>query len=168
MKLKKLTAILMTSVFAAGMLAGCGGGGNSEGSTGTSSAGEDGGIREYTAFFAVPGTEINDDNVVQQKIAEITGAKVKETWLTGQTASEAVGTMIAGGEYPDIIDGSDGRQQLIDAGALIPLEDYLESGDYPNLTNFWSEQDWEKVRQEDGHIYIIPQFGNPYEKDMAT
>ena len=131
MKLKKLTAILMTSVFAAGMLAGCGGGGNSEGSTGTSSAGEDGGIREYTAFFAVPGTEINDDNVVQQKIAEITGAKVKETWLTGQTASEAVGTMIAGGEYPDIIDGSDGRQQLIDAGALIPLEDYLESGDYP-------------------------------------
>lgn len=168
MKLKKLTAILMTSVFAAGMLAGCGGGGNSEGSTGTSSAGEDGGIREYTAFFAVPGTEINDDNVVQQKIAEITGAKVKETWLTGQTASEAVGTMIAGGEYPDIIDGSDGRQQLIDAGALIPLEDYLESGDYPNLTNFWSEQDWEKVRQDDGHIYIIPQFGNPYEKDMAT
>ena len=166
MKLKKLTAILLTSVMAVGTLAGCGGG--NDGNESTSGSGEDGEIREYTAFFAVPGTEINDDNAVQQAIAEITGAKVKETWLTGQTASEAVGTMIAGGEYPDIIDGSDGRQQLIDAGALIPLEDYLESGDYPNLTNFWSEQDWEKVRQDDGHIYIIPQFGNPYEKDMAT
>ena len=167
MKLKKLTAILLTTVMAVGTLAGCGGGGDGKKSS-SASSGEDGGIREYTAFFAVPGTEINDDNVVQQKIAEITGAKVKETWLTGQTASEAVGTMIAGGEYPDIIDGSDGRQQLIDAGALVPLEDYLESGDYPNLTNFWSEQDWEKVRQDDGHIYLIPQFGNPYEKDMAT
>ena len=167
MKLKKLTAILLTTVMAVGTLAGCGGGGDGKKSS-SASSGEDGEIREYTAFFAVPGTEINDDNVVQQKIAEITGAKVKETWLTGQTASEAVGTMIAGGEYPDIIDGSDGRQQLIDAGALVPLEDYLESGDYPNLTNFWSEQDWEKVRQDDGHIYLIPQFGNPYEKDMAT
>lgn len=166
MKFKKLVAVLMTVTMAAGMLAGCGGDKPKDESTSKSS--EENGIREYTAFFAVPGTEINDDNVVQQKIAEITGAKVKETWLTGQTASEAVGTMIAGGEYPDIIDGSDGRQQLIDAGALVPLEEYLESGDYPNLTNFWSKAEWEKVRQEDGHIYIIPQFGNPYEKDMAT
>lgn len=121
-------------------------------------------IREYTAFFAVPGNEINDDNEVQQMIAEITGAKVKETWLTGQTAAEAVGTMIAGGEYPDLIDGSDGTAQLCDAGALIPLDTYLD--DYPNLKNFWSEEEWDKVRQDDGHIYWIPQFGNPYEQDM--
>ena len=31
------------------------------------------------------GTEINDDNEIQAEIAKITGAKVKETWLTGQT-----------------------------------------------------------------------------------
>ena len=85
MKLKKLTAILLTTVMAVGTLAGCGGGGDGKKSS-SASSGEDGEIREYTAFFAVPGTEINDDNVVQQKIAEITGAKVKETWLTGQTA----------------------------------------------------------------------------------
>ena len=46
-------------------------------------AANNGEIREYTAFFAVPGSEINDDNEIQQIIAEKTGAKVKETWLTG-------------------------------------------------------------------------------------
>ena len=59
---------------------------------------------------AAPGSEINDDNEIEQKIAEITGAKCKETWLTGQTAQEAVGTLIAGGEYPDMIDGGDGMK----------------------------------------------------------
>ena len=60
------------------------------------------------AFFAVPGSEINDDNEVQQIIAEKTGVKVKETWLTGQTAEEAIGTLAAGDEYPDFICGGNG------------------------------------------------------------
>lgn len=175
MKKKKMMALLLTGVMVSSMLTACGGDDGSE-STESSAKAEkesgdpsaDGEIREYTAFFAVPGSEINDDNVVQQKIAEITGAKVKETWLTGQTAEEAIGTLIAGGEYPDLVDPSDGRQQMIDAGGLIPLEEYIESGDYPNLTELWSEREWAQVRQEDGHIYIIPQFGNVYEKDMST
>lgn len=167
MKLKKLSAVLLATMMAAAMLAGCGDSGETgKGSkaAASSNAKEDE-VREYTAFFAVPGNEINDDNEIQKKIAEITGAKVKETWLTGQTAAEAVGTMIAGGEYPDLIDGSDGTAQLYEAGALIPLDDYLDK--YPNLKDLWSEEEWDKVRQDDGHIYWIPQFGNVYEKDMS-
>ena len=109
-------------------LAACGKGGDDEA----------GGVKEFTAFFAVPGSEINNGNEVQTMIAEITGAKCKETWLTGQTAAEAVGTLIAGGEYPDFVDGSDATQQLYDAGALIPIDEYWD--DYPNIKNFWSEQ----------------------------
>ncbi len=105
MKKKQMLAALMGAAMLSTLLAGCGGG-DKEGSS------EEGGVKEFTAFFAVPGTEINDDNEIQQKIAEITGAKCKETWLTGQTAEEAVGTMIAGGEYPDFIDGGDGMAQL--------------------------------------------------------
>ena len=56
-------------------------------------------------FTAMPGSEINDDNDVMNIIAEKTGAKLKETWLTGQTDAEAIGTIIAGGEYPDFING---------------------------------------------------------------
>lgn len=162
MKLKKMVMALLASTMAAVMLVGCGktdNPANSSGSTGEA------GIREYTAFYAVPGNEINDDNEIQKKIAEITGAKVKETWLTGQSAAEAVGTLIAGGDYPDLIDGSDGTAQLYDAGALIALDDYIDK--YPNLKALWSDEEWDKVRQSDGHIYWIPQFGNVYEKDMS-
>lgn len=159
MKMKKLAALLLAAAMTVTALPGC---------QNDSGSGGEGGIKEFTAFYAVPGTEINDGNEIQAKIAEITGATCKETWLTGQTASEAIGTMIAGGEYPDFIDGSDGTAALYDAGALIALDEYLESGDYPNLSAFWSEEEWDKVRQSDGHIYWIPQFGNPYEKSMAT
>ena len=124
------------------------------------------GVKEFTAFFAVPGSEINDDNEVQAKIAEITGAKCKETWLTGQAASEAVGTLIAGGEYPDFIDGSDATQQLYDAGALIPIDEYWD--DYPNIKNFWSEQQWDMIRRDDGHVYWIPQFGRVNQTATTT
>lgn len=163
MKFKKITAVLVTIAMAAVMMAGCGKSGGDVASEGESSSGDS--IREYTGFFSVPGNEINDDNEIQQKIAEITGAKVKETWLTGQTSEEAVGTLIAGGEYPDLIDGGDGTTQLYDAGALIPLDDYIEKNE--NLKNLWSEEEWDKVRRDDGHIYWIPQFGNVYEKDMT-
>ncbi len=159
MKKKQMLAALMGVVMLSTFLAGCGGG-DKEGSS------EKGGIKEFTAFFAVPGTEINDDNEIQQKIAEITGAKCKETWLTGQTAEEAVGTMIAGGEYPDFIDGGDGMAQLYDAGALVALDDYID--DYPNIKEFFTDQEWDKLRQEDGHIYWIQQFQNIYGEEKAT
>ena len=159
MKKKQMLAALMGVAMLSTLLAGCGGG-DKEGSS------EEGGVKEFTAFFAVPGTEINDDNESQQKIAEITGAKCKETWLTGQTAEEAVGTMIAGGEYPDFIDGGDGMAQLYDAGALVALDDYID--DYPNIKEYLTDQEWDKLRQEDGHIYWINQFQNIYGEEKAT
>ncbi len=151
MKRKKIVSMLLASAMAATLLAGCGAGGKS-----SSKGDSDGEIKEFTAFFAVPGSEINDDNEVQQIIAEKTGAKVKETWLTGQTDVEAIGTMIAGGEYPDFIEGENGQMQLYDADALVALDDYLD--DYPNIKNLFSDLEWEKLRQDDGHIYWIPQF----------
>ncbi len=158
MNYKKVLKLVTSIVLTGTMIVGC--------SNGGSAKSNDDGIKEFTAFFAVPGSEINADNVVQQKIAEITGAKVKETWLTGQTAQEAIGTMIAGGEYPDIIDGSTGTVQLYEAGALVALDDYLDN--YPNIKNFWSEDEWDRVRRDDGKIYWIPQFGNVYGEDMST
>lgn len=137
-------------------LAACGGGGN-DGGSGGGGGSQESGVKEFTAFFAVPGAEINNGNEIQEMIAEITGARCKETWLTGQAAAEAVGTLIAGSEYPDFIDGSDATQQLYDAGALIPIDEYWD--DYPRIKSFWSEQQWDMVRRDDGHVYWIPQFG---------
>ena len=155
MKKKKLLSLLLVTSMFASLAAGCGSGSDTE--TGSNA---DGDVKEFTAFFAVPGSEINDDNEIQEKLAEITGAKCKETWLTGQTAEEAIGTLIAGGEYPDFIEGGDGSIQLYEAGALVALDDYLD--DYPNIKEFFTEQEWDSLRQDDGHIYWIPQFSNIY------
>ena len=176
---KRVVALLLTAVMSLGLLAGCGNdkdpvstpGGSTEapGAQGSSEADvpkDTGEVKEFTAFFAVEGAEINDDNVVQKRIEELVGARVKETWLTGQTAEEAVGMLIAGGDYPDFIVGSTGQPQLIEAGAFIAIDEYWDA--YPNIKNFWSEEEWNKVRSEDGHIYTIPQFGNEYMYDTET
>ena len=155
MKKKKIVSLLLAGVMAMSLATGCG----SSKEAGSNAVSESsGGVKEFTAFFAVPGSELNDENVNQDLIAEKTGVKVKETWLTGQTAEEAIGTLVAGGEYPDFIDGGDGEQQLYDAGALVALDDYLDK--YPNIKNYFSDQEWDKLRQDDGHIYWIPQFSN--------
>ena len=161
MKRRKLISVLLAATMMAAMFAGCGSDAAStdakENADGADST-EAGGVKEFTAFFAVPGSEINDDNEIQQIIADKTGVKVKETWLTGQTAEEAVGMMITGGGLPDFICGGSGQSQLYDADVLVALDDYLD--DYPNIKNFFTQQQWDQLRQDDGHIYWIPQFSN--------
>lgn len=115
-------------------------------------------ITEFSAFFAVPGIELNKDNDIQNIIAEKTGVRVKESWLSGQTVQEAISTMIVREKYPDFVDGGSSSYLLYEAGALIPIDEYFD--DYPNIRNFMSEQKWDQLRQEDGHIYWIPQFQN--------
>ena len=74
--------------------------------------------------------------------------------------------LIASDEYPDYID-SDDMSLLVDAGALIPLDDYIDQ--YPEFKEKWfTEDEWEKFRQPDGHIYWINQFGNIYGEEKAT
>jgi putative aldouronate transport system substrate-binding protein len=123
-------------------------------------------IKQFTMFAAVPGTEVPDNNRVMNKITEKIGAWAKVSYLTGQTADERVGVMIAGGDFPDFIDGSTGTPALIDAGALIPIDQYWDN--YPNIKNYLSEADWNKVKKADGHIYYIPQFGIVQGKEMNT
>ncbi len=160
MRRKRLLSLVLTSMMALSVFSGC-----SKGTDENSNVNKDG-IKEFSAFFAVAGKEVPDDNRLKNVIAEKIGAKITETWLTGQTAKERIGVMIAGGEYPDFLDGGDGTQALVDAGALIALDEYIDK--YPNIKNLWSESDWEKVRKEDGHIYYIPQFGNIKGTEMHT
>ena len=60
MKAKRVTGMLLASALAVSLFTGCGSG----------SSENVGGTKEFTAFYAVPGAEINDDNEIQQIIAE--------------------------------------------------------------------------------------------------
>lgn len=160
-KSKLILSVLLTGVMGLGLLAGCGGQTKE-----TTASSESGGIKEFSAFFAVAGKEIPDDNRVKNAITKKIGAKVNEQWLTGQTAKERVGVMVAGGEYPDLIEGGEGTQALIDAGALVPLEDKIDK--YPNLAKFLPEIDRKRITKDDGHIYYIPQFSTVQGKETDT
>lgn len=161
--LKILICVLLESV----ILTGCTNnnliGYDSTSNAHSKSGSEDKEIKEFTAFFDVEGEEIDDDNVIQEIIAHKIGARCKETWLAGQASQEAVGIMIASGDYPDFVNWS---PKLQEAGALIPIDEYLD--DYPNIKQFWSATQWESLRQDDGHIYSIPQFTNINVKAMDT
>ena len=123
-------------------------------------------VTDFTMFITMPGSEKNKQNDVADIIAEKTGVRVKETWLTGQTASEATGTLIASGEYPDFID-SDDMTLLVEAGALIPLDPYLAK--YPEFRDtYFTPDEWAKFVQPDGHIYWINPFQNTYGLSKAT
>lgn len=160
---KKLLALAVAAALMVSSMAGCATGGSGDSTASGSAAStastarKSGEVKQFKAFFAVPGTEINDDNEVQKKITDLIGAKCKETWLTGQSAKEAIGTLIAGGEYPDFVDGSDATRSLVDAGAFIQLDNYIDK--YPNIKKYFTEEQWDAIKNANGgHIYYLPQF----------
>lgn len=193
MKLRKLTALLMGTAMVASLLAGCGSSDSTDAAAtteteqttdsteqATDSTEQAGGeadssekkeyaddeIIDMTMFTAMPGSEINDGNEIQEIIAKKTGVRVKETWLTGQTDAEAIGTIIAGGEYPDFINGGDAMKALYDADALVAWDDYIDQ--YPNIKEMYSDEEWDRFRQDDGHIYWANVFQNSYGEDKST
>ena len=96
-------------------------------------------IKEFTAFFAVLGEERDEDNEIMEIIAQKTGARCREQWLTGASADEAIASYIASGEYPDFISGN---VTLYAADALIPIDTYWD--DYPNIKNYVTPQQWDR------------------------
>lgn len=125
-------------------------------------------IRVYTSLLGAVATTISPDNEIQQIIAEKTGAKCIETWISGQDEQDALfGDMMMNGQYPDFVyPNAANCQKLIKAGALIPIDSYWEQ--YPNLKNYFDDAEWDRIRAEDGHVYYIPAFSNCYMQDTAT
>ncbi len=124
-------------------------------------------IRTYTSYFAATGKPISENNVVQELIAEKIGARCIETFLSeSKTADDEIGEMVISAEYPDFIYGGPAQQKLLDANALIPLNEYWD--DYENVKNFFDDETWDKIRDKDGNIYYIPLFGNVYLYDSPT
>ncbi|WP_405104319.1 sugar ABC transporter substrate-binding protein [Paenibacillus sp. FSL K6-1217] len=153
---------LLTLSFA---LSGCGGGNNNAATTGaaketaatdSASANKGGKIEPFkvSAFIGVAGQQPTPDNKIYKKIKEETGASFDMEFLAGDI-NQKLGVMIAGQDYPDLMTGS---TKLTAAGAYIPLEDLIEKH-APNLKAHYAEY-WNMMKDpNDGHIYILPNYG---------
>lgn len=157
MKFKKYLVTLMTAAMAATMMSGL---------AVNAEEYSDDQIKDYTMFIAMPGSEKNEGNEIKDIIAHKIGGRVKEIWLTGQTDAEAIGTIIASGEYPEFINGGDAMASLYDADVLVAWDDYLD--DYPNLKELFTDEEWDMFRQEDGKIYWANVFNNTYGENRST
>jgi len=92
------------------------------------------------------------------KIYNLMEAKlgVKFAWdIAVGSKDQKIGTIIASGDYADLlyIDSS----KFIEAGACIPLETLIEKN-APNIKKHYAAV-WEKIKEKDGHIYCLPNWG---------
>ena len=108
-------------------------------------------IVDMTMTAFVPNYEIDDNNEIREIIAEKTGVRLHEEWISYMTVDEGVGAMIASGQLPDFVDGGSESIELYHQGLLVAWDDYLD--EYPNLRSMYTDKQWELFRQDDGHIY---------------
>ncbi|MEW9700836.1 ABC transporter substrate-binding protein [Paenibacillus sp. SI8] len=107
----------------------------------------------FTYFLNAPGDNVPDHTKLGDIIKEKTGVTIKYERVVGEI-EQKLGVMIAGGDYPDLIYGGDKMFKLIDAKALIPLEDLIEKN-APNLKKIYGPY-WDRIKAADGHIYALP------------
>ena len=114
-------------------------------------------IKEFTAYFDMEGTKLAARNDIQQIIAEKTGALCHETWKDpNRPEAETVKEMIVSRRYPDFIYGGTAQQELLEANALVPINEFWDG--YENLQNYLTPEEWDRLKDENGFIHYIPVF----------
>lgn len=110
----------------------------------------------YNYFVGATGTDVDTrETELGQKFKEETGVSFQVEFLVGDLM-ERLGTMVAGGTYPDVITPDHGIEMLLDANAFIPLNDLLDEHG-PNIKAVYGEN-LERFTLNDGNIYYLP-FG---------
>ena len=122
-----------------------------------------------TVYRGDPGDQPTEDNKIYKLIEEKFGIKFDFQFLSGNL-DEELGLMIAGGDYPDLFDGGNSADAVIDSGALVNLLDYVSPEKTPRLWEHIKSQRSRLIEQDkDGNdaLYIIPNYGL-YEGEQQT
>ena len=113
-----------------------------------------------TVFRGDPGDQPTNDNKLYKMIEEEFGIKFEIEFLAGDL-DETLGTKISGEDYPDLFDGGNSAEKLINAGALIDLMPYISEEKTPNLWNHIKDI-LPQIVNENGELFIIPNYGINY------
>ncbi len=174
---KRVLAILMAAAMTMGVLAGCGSKGQSSTTTQatetkTEAKAETGAETPATSdseyagdttpitlkFYGEDSLEDPFTNPVAQEITRITGVKLEIDYPVGGD-TQRVATMVAAGDYPDLIFAKGSYDQLVQAGALVDLTDLIEQYG-PNIKKLYGDE-LGKLRYsvEDPSIYSLGAYG---------
>ena len=119
-----------------------------------------------TVFRGDPGDQPTDDNKIYKMIEEEFGIKFEIEFLAGDL-DETLGTKLADESYPDLFDGGNSAEKLINAGVLINLLDYISEEKTPNLWNHIKDL-LPQLVNEDGELFIIPNYGINYNAQVQN
>jgi putative aldouronate transport system substrate-binding protein len=116
-----------------------------------------------TVFRGDPGDQPASDNKIYKLIEEEFGIKFEFEFLAGDL-NETLGTKIIGEDYPDLFDGANSAEKLIQAGALIDLMPYISEEKTPNLYKHLQMIPTleSQYLNENGELFIIPNYGINY------
>lgn len=105
------------------------------------------------------------DNKISKLLKEKLGVTIQYDIVTPDNADQKIGVMLAGGDYPDLIGTTDLKLRLLEGGALIKLDDYLATGNYPNLKThvdpYIKKMSYNGSEVEPG-LYIFPNYNRFY------
>lgn len=117
----------------------------------------------WNFFHGDPAKPVHPDlfgSKIGKLLTEKTGVTMEVEWGgEWDVRDQRVSVMIAAGDYPDVIQTHGQAQNLIAAGALVPLEDYLKAS--TNAKAVYKDIIWALFRS-DGHIYEL----TPYREKM--
>ncbi len=119
-----------------------------------------------TVFRGDPGDQPSSNNKIYKLIEEEFGIKFEIEFLAGDL-DETLGTKLIGEDYPDLFDGSNSADKLINAGALIDLLPYISEEKTPNLYNHIKNL-LPSLVDDEGHLYIIPNYGINYNAQIQN
>jgi len=102
---------------------------------------------------------------IGKELTKLTGVRLKIEYLAGQDEATKIGLMLASGDLPDLIHGHQEHGKLIEAGVLVPLDNYIQKyGKY--CKQIYSAKDLKRLRQKDGHIYFLSPYRNEITPDL--
>jgi len=109
----------------------------------------------YTIFNGVAGSkDINtNETTIGKMLEDQTGVNFKLEFLVGDLPTK-IGTMIASGDYPDVLIPDAAIEEVMNAGAFIPLDDLIEQH-APNIKKYYGPY-LDQMRAKDGKVYYLP------------
>ncbi len=99
------------------------------------------------------------DTPVGKLLAERTKVDLDIEFLVGSDVRQKAALLIAGGDYPDMMETGDASGDFYAAGAFVAIEGYLEQ--FANLGACYTDSQKKLMTQADGHIYWLG--GHPSE-----
>ena len=185
---KRFVSVGLIGIMTAGLLAGCGGGGDSQtgaggdtqaaGGSGSSGGGggvtltapgtypivEGGDLELSMLILSMPNVEDFATNDFSLFMEEKTGIKME--FVTGgrDDMTQKQTMLFAGGDYPDIIFGTGGdiAKYGVGEGIFIPLDDYLTEDIVPNYLKLMENYGLDMTREVDGKIYSLATMNECY------